>query len=214
MVAESKDDFVRMAVGFEKEGVDGLELDVGCPHTKATYGASESLQSLDGIKSFVTAIKAKVSIPVLVKISSPNMEPTDIVETAKAVEEAGADAVTPFAAVPGLAIDIETGKPKLGLKSGVGSVTGPALKYTGIKRVADVARAVKIPVIGTGGICNGLDVVEYLMAGATAIEVYTLVHRKGPSIVTAIINELKEFMIRKGYTNISQMRGITLKYMA
>jgi dihydroorotate dehydrogenase subfamily 1 len=156
------------------------------------------------------AAKQAVDVPVFMKLSPhPNIQ-----EIALALEEAGADAlvlVNSFG--PCLGIDLETGLPLMGSKEGFGWLSGAAIKPLALRCVYDAARAVKIPVIGVGGICNGRDAAEMLMAGASAVQVCTEAILRGPTVYAKIAGELNKFLDEHGYASVDEIRGLTVRLM-
>jgi len=148
------------------EGVDGLEVNISCPNVKAggiAFGSDSRSAS-----RVVRAVKDKTRLPVMVKLS-PNV--TDIVEIAKSVEAAGADSISLINTITGMAIDAQTRRPILA--NITGGLSGPAIKPVALRMVWQVAGAVNIPVVGVGGIMNAEDAVEFLIAGASAVQVGT-----------------------------------------
>jgi dihydroorotate dehydrogenase (NAD+) catalytic subunit len=146
--------------------VKGIEINVSCPNVKKgglQFGVDPNLTA-----EVVKLVRKATSLPLIVKLS-PNV--TDITVIAKAAEAAGADALSLINTLLGMAIDIKTGKPKLGAITG--GLSGPAIKPIAVRMVWQTAKAVKIPVIGIGGIMTGEDALEFLLAGATAIQVGT-----------------------------------------
>ena len=117
------------------------------------------------------------------------------------------------AGVQCMPIDIETGKPRLVLPPGNGTLTGPYLLNAGLLEVANAARLTEIPIIGNGGVYSGKDVIMYIMAGACALEIMTSVMRKGPGIVEKICSEIEQYMVSNGLKSLEEIRGLTLKYL-
>ncbi|MBP2666132.1 MAG: pyrD, partial [Firmicutes bacterium] len=147
------------------------------------------------------AVKVKTSLPVIVKLS-PNV--TDITVIAKAVEAAGADAVSLINTLVGMAIDTKTWRPVLG--NVVGGLSGPAVKPVALRMVWQTAQAVKIPVIGMGGIASALDAVEFLLAGAQAVAIGTT-NFVNPSAMNDIATDLAVYLESRGLTHVSQLIG-------
>ena len=157
------------------------------------------------------AAKGAVDIPVFVKLS-PNV--LNITDFAKAAEEAGADGVVAINTLgPCLAIDIENAMPMLGSAFGYGWLSGPAIKPLAVRCVADICRAVKIPVIGVGGISDGRDAIEFIMAGASAVQICTAAIIKGPKVYGLLADEMVRFMRAKGHDSVEAMRGIALRHL-
>ncbi|GAG82171.1 unnamed protein product, partial [marine sediment metagenome] len=181
-------------------GVDALEL-------STHHLENDSTLVVEATK----AAKEVVDIPVFVKLS-PNVP--DVTQFARAVEEAGADGIVAINSVgPCLAIDIENTMPMLGSISGYGWLSGPAIKSLAVRCVADICRAVKIPVIGAGGISNGRDAVEFIIVGASAVQLSTAAIIRGYKIYGLIADEMVKFMRAKGYNSISDFKGIALHHL-
>jgi dihydroorotate dehydrogenase subfamily 1 len=156
----------------------------------------------------VRAAKAALDVPVLLKLS-PHRD--DMGEAARAARDAGADGIVAINSFgPVLSIDIETATPRLGGANGYGWISGPALKPLAVRCVRDICRAVDLPVIGVGGVANGKDAVEMLMAGATAVGVCTAAILRGPQIFGRIARELGEWLDAHGYSSPSDIRGAAL----
>jgi len=183
----------------EKAGVDGIEF-------STHYIGFDPKPFAEVAK----ALKESVNIPIFAKLS-PHVQ--DISLFAKAVERYvdGVVAINTYG--PALHIDIETGKPQLGSESGYGWLSGLALKPIAIRCVADVARAVKVPVMGVGGILSGLDAIEHIMAGAWAVQICTGAILEGPSIYGRVAKEIEEFLKKHGYDSLEGIRGIALKHL-
>lgn len=151
---------------LDASGVAGIEVNISCPNTR--HGCMAFGVIAQTAAEVTAAVKAKAKLPMIVKLS-PNV--TDITEIARAVEAAGADAVSLINTLVGMAIDTRTWKPVLG--NVVGGLSGPAVKPVALRMVWQTAQAVKIPVIGMGGITTANDAVEFLLAGASAIAIGT-----------------------------------------
>jgi dihydroorotate dehydrogenase (NAD+) catalytic subunit len=208
VAADSTEDFIMICKHLIEAGANGIELNVSCAHTPGRARWSTSYQKL---KAMIKSIRENIDKPIWVKLPSTRM--ADIPKLAEMAAMGGADCIVPFNTVPGMAIDIKTGKPRLGNPHGVGSISGKAIKPLGLRAVLDTVRVVDIPVIGTGGIEDGLDVVEYLMAGASAVQIQTLAIRKGAEIIDEIIRCLKGFMEQNGYVSIREIIGRTLQFV-
>ncbi len=163
------------------------------------------------LPSFVKVAKEVTDIPVIAKMVLTTFDLKDI---GKECEKAGADAISCMDTIgPCLKIDIETGKPILGKLNGTGRLSGPPIKPLTVYHVAELARAVDIPIIGVGGIMTGEDAVEMMMAGARAVEVCTATILKGPKILGDIANGIASFMGRKGYKRVDEFICLALKQM-
>ncbi len=158
----------------------------------------------------LTAAKEAVDVPVLMKLSPhPNIQ-----EIALALEDAGADALVMINSFgPCLGIDLETGLPLLGSKEGFGWLSGAAIKPLALRCVYDAARVVKIPIIGVGGVSNGRDAAEMLMAGASAVQVCTEAILRGPTVYAKIARELNTFLDEHGYASVEEVSGLTVRLM-
>ncbi len=156
------------------------------------------------------AAKDAVDVPVFMKLSPhPNIQ-----EIALALEDAGADALVMINSFgPCLGIDLETGLPLMGSKDGFGWLSGAAIKPLALRCVYDAARAVKIPIFGVGGISNGRDAAEMLMAGASAVQVCTAAILHGPAVYAKIAMELAAFLDGHHYASVDEIRGLTVRLM-
>lgn len=183
----------------KEEQVGWLEVNISCPNV---HGGGMSFGTSPEAAAEVTkAVKAVTTKPVIIKLS-PNV--TDIVSIAKACEEAGADGVSLINTLLGMRIDLKTGKPVIANK--MGGFSGPAIKPVGIRMVYQVSSAVKIPVIGMGGVETAEDVIEYIMAGATAVEVGAA-NLVNPYVCKEIIDKLPEVMAKYGIKNLNDIKG-------
>ena len=184
--------------GLEK--VPAIELNISCPNVK--QGGMAFGVTVEGARSVVKAVRKAYPKPIIVKLS-PNV--TDVAEIARAVEDEGADAVSLINTLMGMAIDIERRCPKLSINTG--GLSGPAVKPVAVRMVWQVAHAVKIPVIGLGGIMTAEDAVEFFMAGATAVEIGTA-NFVDPQASVKIAHGINEWLDAHGYGNISEIIGI------
>ncbi len=183
----------------QHKGIKAIELNASCPNVDrggiqfgCSPGASYELTS---------AAKGISKYPVIVKLT-PNVG--DIKQVARSVEEAGADALSLINTVFGMAIDINTKKPKLGRS--YGGLSGPAIKPIAVRMVYEVANTVKIPVIGMGGIMSWEDAIEFMMAGATAVQVGTA-NFVDPNAMIGIIDGISGFLDRNGYDDVREIIG-------
>jgi len=200
IAGESIEDYALIANRLDKvPGVAALEVNISCPNVAA--GCLEFGATADGAAAVTRAVKSATSLPVIVKLT-PNT--ADIVALAQAVENAGADAISLINTLRGMAIDIKKRKPILG--NITGGLSGPAIKPIALAMVWRAAGAVKIPVIGGGGISTAGDAIEFLMAGASAIEVGTaaLVNPKAPQ---EIVKGIENYMLQWKMTELSQLIG-------
>jgi dihydroorotate dehydrogenase (NAD+) catalytic subunit len=183
----------------DAEGIAGYELNVSCPNTKK--GGIAFASDVSMLNEVVSAVRAVARRPLIVKLS-PNV--TSIKPFAAAAEGAGADAISLVNTFISLAIDARTRKPRIG--AGFGGLSGPAIKPIALRMVYEAARAVKIPVIGIGGIACGEDVAEYLIAGASAVEVGTATFWD-PSSPVRIARELDRFLREQRVAHVKDLVG-------
>jgi dihydroorotate dehydrogenase (NAD+) catalytic subunit len=199
--ADSSDKFVMLARKMEAYGAHAVELNLSCPHAEK-YGLDMGSDP-ETVGKIVGAVKDSVKIPVLAKLSP--MVP-DISQIAKAVEDAGGDAVVAINTLKAMRIEVELGMPVL--KNRVGGMSGPAVKPVGIRAVYEIAGKVDIPIIGAGGICTGKDALEYLMAGASAVQIGSGVHYRGIDVFRKVSREISDFMNAAGYSKLANIIGL------
>jgi len=199
------EDYVAVASKISKaKNVKALELNISCPNVKKggiTFGTDPEVAS-----HLTKEVKKVSNVPIYVKLS-PNV--TDIVEMAKAVEEAGADGITMINTLLGMRLDLKTGKPIIANQTG--GLSGPAVKPIAIRMVYQVSQAVNIPIIGMGGIMSVDDVIEFLMAGASAVAVGTA-NFVNPYICLELIEALPKRLAELGYKNVMDCIGRSWQY--
>lgn len=183
----------------EKDGIAALEINVSCPNVKE--GGLSFGTNVASMQSVVRAVREKTTLPLITKLS-PNV--SCIADFAKGAQDAGSDMISLINTIPAMAIDIETRRPKLA--NITGGLSGPAVKPVAIKLVYEAAKAVSIPVIGMGGITCGVDAVEFLLAGASAIAVGTATFAD-PAAPLKVLNELEEWMDSHGVKSVSELIG-------
>jgi dihydroorotate dehydrogenase (NAD+) catalytic subunit len=200
IAGDTVDEYARLAARLDGiAGVSGLEVNISCPNVRR--GGLQFGTDPASAAEVTSAVRRSTSLPVIVKLS-PNV--TDIAAIALAVESAGADAVSLINTISGMAIDVKGRKPRLG--NITGGLSGPAIKPIALLMVWKVAGCVKIPVIGCGGIMSAEDALEFIMAGATAVEVGTA-NLVNPQTALDIIDGLLRFMQAGGIGNIAELRG-------
>lgn len=183
----------------ELDRIPAIELNISCPNVK--QGGMAFGVTCEGAASVVRAVRARYHKTLIVKLS-PNV--TNVADIARACEAEGADSVSLINTLMGMAIDIEHRRPKLSI--GTGGLSGPAVKPVALRMVWQVARAVKIPVVGLGGIMTAQDAVEFLMAGATAIEIGTA-NFIDPTVTIKVIDGLNAWLDAHGCQSVSEIIG-------
>lgn len=181
------------------KGVSGIELNISCPNVK--QGGMEFGSNPSSAAAVTRAVKSATGLPLIVKLS-PNV--TDVCEIALAVCDAGADALTLINTLRGMAIDINTGKPVLG--NVFGGLSGPAIKPVALSIVYRVAKVVKVPIIGCGGIWTSTDAIEFFMAGASAVQVGSVTMRN-PQAPLEIIHGIAQYLETKKYKSLKEIIG-------
>ena len=181
------------------EGIPAIELNISCPNVKE--GGMAFGVTCAGAASVVRAVRAVYDKTLIVKLS-PNV--TDITEIARAAEAEGADSISMINTLLGMAIDAEKRRPVLSTITG--GLSGPAVKPIALRMVWQTAQAVKVPIIGMGGIASATDAIEFLLAGASAVEVGTY-NFVDPSVTTLIVDGIEDYMRRHGFTDIQDLIG-------
>lgn len=196
----SPEDYAECAARInELDNIPAIELNISCPNVR--QGGMVFGVTCAGAASVVKAVRARYDKTMIVKLS-PNV--TDIAEIARAVEAEGADSVSLINTLMGMAIDIEKRKPLLSINTG--GLSGPAVKPVALRMVWQVAKAVNIPVVGLGGICNAHDAIEFLMAGATAIEIGTA-NFIDPQVTIKVRDGINEWLDCHGCKSVKEIIG-------
>jgi dihydroorotate dehydrogenase (NAD+) catalytic subunit len=200
ILGETADEYTKITEALDAaEGIDAIEVNISCPNVSKggiSFGADP-----DEAFKITSAVKASTRLPVIVKLT-PNV--TDIVVIARAVERAGADCVSLINTLKGMAIDIDNRCPSL--RNVTGGLSGPAVKPVALRMVWEVAGDISIPVIGIGGIMTHVDALEFLIAGARAVQVGTA-NFVNPAATMEIIDGLEKYLDDKGLENIGEMIG-------
>lgn len=203
VAGESVDEYVAVAQALDSaEGVAAIELNISCPNVAAggmIFGCDPAMAA-----EVTREVRAACSLALIVKLS-PNV--ADIRPIAAAVEEAGADAITLVNTLLGISIDIARRKPHLG--NVTGGLSGPAIKPVALRMVYQAAQTVSIPIVGAGGALRVEDVLEFLMAGATAVQVGTASFAD-PTATTSLLDELERWLDREGVADIREIIGVAL----
>ncbi len=208
--ATSIEDFAKAAKEISSSGCDLLELNLSCPNVKDEFGepfACNPSMAAELTRAVKKALRdaetgKNLKIPLFVKLA-PNVP--DIAKIAKAVESAGADGITAINTMPGMFLDLKTGKPMLTNKSG--GYSGPGLKPIAVKCIYDIYKAVKIPILGTGGVNSGKDAIELMMAGASAVGVGTAVYYRGIDCFKKINDEIIGWMRENNVSSLKEIIG-------
>lgn len=200
---ETVDEFARLAARVDAAGVAGIELNISCPNTDR--GGIEFGVDPEATARVTEAVRRATRLPVIVKLS-PNV--TDITVIARAARDAGADILSLVNTFVGMIIDVETRRPVL--SSGSGGLSGPAIRPMAVHLVAKVARAVSLPLIGIGGVRTGEDALEFLMAGASAVEVGTATFTE-PSAAARIVSEIETWCGSHGVKDIKELIGVAIR---
>ena len=196
----SPENYAECAARIDKlDKIPAIELNISCPNVK--QGGMAFGTTCSGAASVVKAVRQRYNKTLIVKLS-PNV--TNIAEIAKACEAEGADSVSLINTLMGMAIDIEKRQPMLSIATG--GLSGPAVKPVAGRMVWQVAKAVKIPVIGLGGICNAADAIEFMMAGATAIQIGTA-NFLDPTVTIKVRDGINEWLDRHGCSSVSEIIG-------
>jgi dihydroorotate dehydrogenase (NAD+) catalytic subunit len=196
----SPEDYAECAARIDAlDKIPAIELNISCPNVKD--GGMAFGVTCEGAASVVRAVRKSYHKTLIVKLS-PNV--TDITEIARAVEAEGADSVSLINTLMGMAIDIEKRKPMLSINTG--GLSGPAVKPVALRMVWQVAKAVGIPVVGLGGICNDNDAIEFMLAGASAIEIGTA-NFLDPQVTVKVKNGINEWLDKHGCKSVTEIIG-------
>lgn len=194
--------FIEVALKAESSGCDAIEINISCPHAKvSSIGVNAELTN-----SLVKSLKKKISIPLFVKLN-PNV--TNIEEIGLAAEKGGADAVVAINTLAAMVIDVKTQRPIL--SHGSGGLSGQAIHPIAVKKVFDLYKKLNIPIIGCGGIYSWKEVIEFLLAGASAVQIGTALY-KGIDILSSITKDLKIFLKNNEYNSIIELIGKAHKF--
>ena len=195
----SVDEYVELCKILNTLDIDGVELNLSCPNVKE--GCMAFGNTYEGVKEVTSQVRKVLDKPLIVKLT-PNV--TDIVSIAKAVEDAGADGVSLINTLLGMKIDIDKRKPALANKTG--GLSGPAIKPVAVRMVYQVAKAVNIPILGMGGIVNGEDAIEFMLAGATAVSIGAG-NFIDPYTSIKTIEGIEEYMKKYNVNDINEIIG-------
>lgn len=201
IVGSTIQDFNEMVNKLKTLNILGFELNLSCPHVEKM--GMEIGDDPKAVYDIVRNIKKNSDKPLFVKVGIGN---SNIIKTAKIAEEAGADCITAINTIMAMKIDIETGNPILENK--IGGLSGASIKPIGMRCVYELKKNIGIPIVGCGGIFSHEDVVEYLMAGASAVQIGSVLGFEGLNSLDNILKGLNNYLKIKGYTKVSQLVGI------
>jgi dihydroorotate dehydrogenase (NAD+) catalytic subunit len=198
----SDEEYASVARKAVDAGADGVELNVSCPHVKKT--GSEIGQDPKILTQVIRKVKASLDKPVLVKLSPNVMSMSDV---AGAAVRAGADALTIMNTLKAMAIDVETTMPVLANR--VGGLSGAAVKPIALRNVYEVYEQVDVPIVGCGGVTNWRDAVEFLLAGASAVQIGTAIANEGLGVFRAVTRGIGAYLRKKGLRSVSEIVGLS-----
>ena len=196
---KTTEDYIQVVERLRDEPVDLLEINISCPNVKE--GGIAFGQDPKAVEAITKAVKAHAKQPIIMKLS-PNV--TDITVMAKAAEAGGADAISLINTLTGMKIDIH--RRTFAVANKTGGLSGPAIKPVAVRMVYQAAKAVKLPIIGMGGICNGEDALEFILAGATAVAVGTA-NFHNPYATVETVEGIRRYMERYGVKDIKELIG-------
>ena len=205
LVGSSATEFPNLIKKFDKLNILGYEINLSCPHVAKMgmeVGDDPTL-----VTKIIKTIKANTKKPVIIKVGIGNV---DVVKLADLIEESGADAITAINTIRAMTINTETGMPILSNK--IGGLSGSSIKPIGVRCVYEISKKVSIPVIGCGGIMNWEDVIEYMLAGATTVELGSVIGYHGLGIINKIIKGINGYLNKKGYKSVKEIIGIAHRY--
>jgi dihydroorotate dehydrogenase (NAD+) catalytic subunit len=201
LFAAVPEDFTSLAGKMEDYGAAAVELNLSCPHAKG-YGMEVGIDP-DAVGAIISSVKGAVRIPVMAKLT-PNTH--RLLDVARAVEAAGGDAIVAINTVKAMAISVEARRPILFNRTG--GLSGPAVKAIGLRCVYELRKAVELPIVGVGGIESSRDVLEYMMAGASAVQIGSAVGRRGLKVFSEICRGLEEYMAANRLRNLEEIVGV------
>jgi len=201
----SSEEFAEAARVAVEAGADAIELNVSCPHVEKTGAEIGQFSQL--VAEIVKKVKGRVDKPVFAKLT-PNV--ADIAKVAKAAAEAGADAITAINTIRAMTIDVETARPILANK--IGGLSGTAIKPIAVRCVYEVYREVDVPVIGCGGISTWRDAVEFMLAGASAVQIGTAIAFNGLDVFKSVTKGVDAYLKKRGFRSVKEIVGLSHRY--
>ncbi len=205
LVGSSEKEFSKMVKVFDSLKIIGYEINLSCPHVSKM--GMELGDDPEAVNKIVRAVRINTNKPISVKVGVGSI---DVVELARVAIEAGANIITAINTLRAMSIDIETMMPVL--SNLIGGLSGNAIKPIGIRCVYEISKKLQVPVIGCGGVSSWQDVIEYMIAGASAVQIGSILGSSGPKIFNHITKDLKKYVEKKGLRNISELIGIAHKY--
>lgn len=205
LVGSSETDFPKMISHLDSLNIIGYEINLSCPHVSKM--GMEVGDDPEVVSSMVKTIKRHTRKPISVKIGIGRI---DVVDMAKIAVDAGAEIITAINTVRAMKIDFQSMVPVLSNR--IGGLSGKAIKPIGIRCVYEISKRLNVPVIGCGGIFSWEDVIEYLLAGASAVQLGSVLATRNHSLFRKINNELKNYLNKKGLKNIAEVRGLAHRY--
>jgi len=205
LVGSSEKEFSKMVKVFDSLKIIGYEINLSCPHVSKM--GMELGDDPEAVNKIVRAVRINTNKPISVKVGVGSI---DVVELARVAIEAGANIITAINTLRAMSIDIETMMPVL--SNLIGGLSGNAIKPIGIRCVYEISKKLQVPVIGCGGVSSWQDVIEYMIAGASAVQIGSILGSSGPEIFNHITKDLKKYVEKKGLRNISELIGIAHKY--
>lgn len=205
LVGSSEKEFSKMVKAFDALNILGYEINLSCPHVSKM--GMEVGDDPEAVNKIVKTVRMNTNKPISVKVGVGSI---DVVELARVAVDAGADIITAINTLRAMSIDIETMMPILSNR--IGGLSGNAIKPIGIRCVYEISKKLEVPVIGCGGVSSWKDVVEYMIAGASAVQIGSVLGSSGPRIFNQITAGLKKYVEKKQLKNIGEIIGISHKY--
>jgi dihydroorotate dehydrogenase (NAD+) catalytic subunit len=205
LVGSSEKDFSKMVKAFDALNILGYEINLSCPHVSKM--GMEVGDDPEAVNKIVKTVRMNTNKPISVKVGVGSI---DVVELARVAVDAGADIITAINTLRAMSIDIETMMPILSNR--IGGLSGNSIKPIGIRCVYEISKKLEVPVIGCGGVSSWKDVVEYMIAGASAVQIGSVLGSRGPRIFNQITTGLKKYVEKKQLKNIGELIGISHKY--
>jgi dihydroorotate dehydrogenase (NAD+) catalytic subunit len=205
LVGSSEKEFSKMVKTFDALNILGYEINLSCPHVSKM--GMEVGDDPEAVNKIVKSVRMNTTKPISVKVGVGSI---DVIELSRVAIDAGADIITAINTLRAMSIDIETMMPILSNR--IGGLSGNAIKPIGIRCVYEISKKLEVPVMGCGGVSSWKDVIEYMIAGASAVQIGSVLGSSGPRIFNQITKALKNYVETKNLKNISEIIGIAHKY--